>query len=521
MLLRSLSDTIGSHPLIAPTTTDPFAARHHPHRPSTREPSPHPEDLTHELYRIIRLSLPLAATNLCSFGISVATISFVGHLGQNEYDLAAAILATSVFNVTGFSLVQGLNSALETFCGQAWGAANYPAIGLVLQRALTLNFFLVAFVSLLWGYGAPSLLLLLGQDPIVAASASRFLSLLIPALFFSSIFEALKRYLAVQGHATASAVVTITSLSLSFLYNYVLIFTLGLGLVGAALAVDAVQATMALSLLLYAVYVEHGNVDATTRTWPGWSLSAVFHGPSMMAFIRQAIPSVLMLIAEWWTFEILVLFSGWLPNPQVSLSVMGVCLNLSAFIWSAVGGIALACSARISGLLGSQQPHRARQSAIIALALGVAVECIAVVGILLTRQRIGIIFTRQPTIIACIASIMPIFVISLPGDGANCVLQGLLRGSGNQALGSIVNLCSYWLLGLPVSYYLGHVKGLGVAGLWWGLGILNIVQGVVMLVVCFGGAVDFEREAVVAAERSAALLSTPLIMASEDDVEDG
>ncbi len=43
-------------------------------------------------------------------------MAFIGHLGKHE--LSAAVLGTSLFNVTGLSILIGLCSAMETLCGQ-------------------------------------------------------------------------------------------------------------------------------------------------------------------------------------------------------------------------------------------------------------------------------------------------------------------------------------------------------------------------------------------------------------------
>lgn len=62
--------------------------------------------------------------------------------------------------------------------------------------------------------------------------------------------------------------------------------------------------------------------------------------------------------------------------------------------------------------------------------------------------------TDAPDAVALTASLLPIFALSLPGDGLNATLQGLLRGAGRQETGAITNLCSYWLLGVPMAAYL-------------------------------------------------------------------
>ncbi len=51
-----------------------------------------------------------------------------------------------------------------------------------------------------------------------------------------------------------------------------------------------------------------------------------------------------------------------------------------------------------------------------------------------------------------------------------------MRGAGRQLLASILNLITYWGLGLPLSTVLGLHYGLGVQGLWWGLATTTTVQ---------------------------------------------
>lgn len=69
------------------------------------------------LRRVLRLALPLSVTNLSGFALGLITVAFVGRLG--EFELSVAILATSIFNVTGLSVLTGFAAAMETFCGCA------------------------------------------------------------------------------------------------------------------------------------------------------------------------------------------------------------------------------------------------------------------------------------------------------------------------------------------------------------------------------------------------------------------
>ena len=94
-------------------------------------------------------------------------------------------------------MLVGFVGALETLCGQAYGAGNYRAVGVALQRALALTGLLAVAVCVVWTQ-ADVLLRALGQDAAIADGSARFLTLAIPAMLGMAAFECLKRYLMAQ-----------------------------------------------------------------------------------------------------------------------------------------------------------------------------------------------------------------------------------------------------------------------------------------------------------------------------------
>lgn len=171
------------------------------------------------------------------------------------------------------------------------------------------------------------------------------------------------------------------------------------------------------------------------------------------------------------------------------------------------------------------------------MGVALALEAGFALATLALRHSWARLFTDDAAVVALTASLLPVFALSLPGDGANATLQGLLRGSGRQETGAATNLCSYWLLGIPSAAFLAfrwagrtaplwvgllcnRIGGinkpaapmparwppcrchLGVHGLWWGLVIVNTVQGTVMLVIA--ARFNYAREAAKAAARVAA-----------------
>lgn len=68
------------------------------------------------LNRLLALALPLAGQNILAFSLSLISVGFIGHLGK--YELSVAVLATSLYNLTGNSVIQGMAGGMETLCGQ-------------------------------------------------------------------------------------------------------------------------------------------------------------------------------------------------------------------------------------------------------------------------------------------------------------------------------------------------------------------------------------------------------------------
>lgn len=76
------------------------------------------------------------------------------------------------------------------------------------------------------------------------------------------------------------------------------------------------------------IVAREARLQGTARsTWPGWRPHAALRG--WPVYLRYALPSVAMLCTEWWTFEILIIFSGWLDDPEMSISAMGLLVSMS------------------------------------------------------------------------------------------------------------------------------------------------------------------------------------------------
>ena len=143
----------------------------------------------------IQLAAPVCAGMLANRFVATSSTVIVGHLGSTE--LAAVGLATSLANVTGYSMLVGVAGTLQTTAGQAFGAGNFAEVSLSLQRCFLLCTSMLICVTAAW-LNAGYLLKALGQEEEVAFMAATYLAWLLPGIYCYLVVQCLQNWLAAQ-----------------------------------------------------------------------------------------------------------------------------------------------------------------------------------------------------------------------------------------------------------------------------------------------------------------------------------
>ncbi|KAL1203571.1 Protein DETOXIFICATION 12 [Cardamine amara subsp. amara] len=445
---------------------------------------------TIEFKRLICFAAPMAAVVIAQFMLQIISMVMVGHLGN--LSLASASLASSFCNVTGFSFIIGLSCALDTLCGQAYGAKLYRRVGVQTYTAMFCLALVCLPLSLIW-FNMEKLLVFLGQDPSIAHEAGRYAAWLIPGLFSYSILQPLTRYFQNQSLITPLLITSCVVLCLHVPLCWLLVYKSGLGNVGGALA-------LSLSNWLYAIilgsFMYYSSACSATRA-P--LTMEIFDGVGQ--FFKYALPSAAMVCLEWWSYELIVLLSGLLPNPQLETSVLSVCLQTISVLYSTPLAISAAASTRISNELGAGNSRAAHIVVYAAMSLAVMEGLIVSTSLLVGRNVFGYIFSSDKETIDYVAKMAPLVSISLILDSLQGVLSGIARGCGWQHMGAYINLGAFYLWGIPIAASLAfwiHLKGVG---LWIGIQAGAVLQ--TLLLALFTGCTNWEDQAREARKRMA------------------
>ncbi|XP_066120481.1 multidrug and toxin extrusion protein 1 isoform X2 [Saccopteryx bilineata] len=421
-----------------------------------------------ELRALLVLAGPAFLAQLMVFLISFISSVFCGHLGKLELD--AVTLAIAVINVTGISVGFGLSSACDTLMSQTYGSPNKKHMGVILQRG-ALVLLLCCFPCWALFLNTQQILWLFRQDPEVSRLTHTYVMVFLPALPATFLYTLQVKYLLTQGIVLPQILSGVAANLVNALINYLFLHQLHLGVMGSALANLVSQFSLALLLFLYIFWKK-----LYQATWGGWSLECLQDwGP----FFHLAVPSMLMLCIEWWAYEIGSFLCGVLG--VVELGAHSIVYELAMVVFMIPTGFSVAASVRIGNALGAGNIEQARRSSTVSV-LVTELFAVAFCALLLgCKDHVGYIFTTDREVIALVARVVPIYAVSHLFESLACTSGGILRGSGNQKVGAIVNAIGYYVIGLPIGISLMFAARLGVIGLWSGIIICTVCQAVCFL----------------------------------------
>ncbi|CAN6359239.1 unnamed protein product [Urochloa humidicola] len=433
------------------------------------------KEMAREGGKVGYVALPMAAVSVSQYAVQVASNMMVGHL-PGVLPLSASAIATSLATVSGFSLLIGMASGLETLCGQAYGAKQYDKLGMHTYRAIVTLIVVSIPISLLWVF-IGKLLILIGQDPLISKEAGRYIVWLIPGLFAYAINQPLTKFLQSQSLIIPMLWSSIATLLLHIPLCWLLVFKTSLGYIGASLAISL---SYWLNVIMLAAYIRYSKSCKETRSHP--TIEA-FKGVGV--FLRLALPSALMLCFEWWSFEILILLSGILPNPELQTSVLSICLTTITLMYTIPYGLGAAASTRVANELGGGNPEGARSAVRVVMCIAVMEAAIITIMLLASQHILGYAFSSDKEVVAYVNAMVPFVCVSVAADGLQGVLSGIARGCGWQHLGAYVNLGSFYLVGIPTALLLGFVLKMEGKGLWMGISCGSMVQFLLLAVITF------------------------------------
>nr|KYP64229.1 Protein TRANSPARENT TESTA 12 [Cajanus cajan] len=441
---------------------------------------------TLESIKLWEIGGPIAFGVLCNYAVNSFTNIFVGHIGNVE--LSAVSISLSVISNFSFGFLLGMASALETLCGQAYGAGQVEMLGVYMQRSWIILFGACICLLPIYIYAEP-VLILLGQEREIAELAGVFTLQSIPQMFSLALNFPTQKFLQAQSKVGFLAWLGFGALLFHIVILFILMKVCALGTTGAAAAYCTTAWVIALAQTAYVMgWCKDG--------WSGFSWLAF---NDLWSFVKLSIASAVMLCLEVWYFMILIVLTGHLEDPVIAVGSLSICMNINGWEGMLFIGINAAVSVRVSNELGSGRPRAAKYSVIVTVVESLIIGIICAAIILITKDHFAIIFTKSKDMMKAVSKLAGLLGVTMVLNSIQPVISGVAVGGGWQALVAYINLFCYYIIGLPLGIIFGYKLGYRVKGIWVGMICGTALQTTILLLIVYR--TNWNKEVEQASER--------------------
>jgi multidrug resistance protein, MATE family len=411
-----------------------------------------------ELRALFRLGLPIAVAELSGMAMAVITTFMLGQTGATP--VAAVGAVNPIFWLVA---LVGLGSLSMT--SPLVAAANERGDTAEIKRILVASSIMALLFALLQAVLLSVLNLnfhILGHDPEVAVPARPFLWALIGMLPFMMLFNNLIFFADGLSLTKVGMVFSLSSIGVGVLLNWLLIYgNVGfpqLGLLGAGI-----------SMMLSTVFQFGGMLwylrrAAVFRPFLKTPVGAAAVLGKMRAFAAVSLPVGLQTAVEISAYAVGAVWAGHLGKYPLAAHQVAITLAGSTFV--VLMAIGSAGAIRIGQAMGQDDRAQMRLSGFSAMLLAVGLVSLPALSFLCFPQALARFFVNEPEVWGTATSLIVIAGFFQLSDAVQSVGISLLRGLEDTKLPSLISLVAYWVLGLPIGYWLAFRAGWGVQGIW-------------------------------------------------------
>ena len=409
---------------------------------------------TKKLWHIVG---PAIFSRIGTYSMNIITQGFAGHLG--EVELAAISISNTVIVGLSFGLILGMASALETLCGQAYGAKKHHMIGIYMQRSWIVITICCILLLPMYIFATP-ILKALGQ-PNDVAELSGVVALWFIPLQFSFAFQfTIQRFLQSQLKTAVIAWISLAVLAIHTAISWLFVYKLKLGIVGAAVALDISWWLLVVGLFIYAA------CGGCPETWNGFSTQA-FSG--LWEFFRLSASAGVMLCLENWYYRILILMAGYLQNATLTVDALSICMNINSWEMMIPLAFIAATGIRVANELGAGRGNAAKFAAVISVIYSTMIGLVFCILVMIFQQKFALFFSSNFDVLKFVNKISYLLALTILLNSIQPVLSGVAVGSGWQLKVAYINLGCYYIVGVPLGIVMGMVLHNGLEGLWAGM----------------------------------------------------
>jgi len=406
------------------------------------------------------LAIPMMLEMSMESIFAVVDIAFVSRLGT---DAIAAVGITEALITVLYAVAVGLGMSVTAMVARRIGAKEREAAAKVTGQAIWVGAGLSLLIGIPGSFYAADMLRLMGASTGVVETGTGFAAVLLGGS--ASIIYLFVLNAAFRGAGDAS--VALRSLWLANGINIILdpclIFGLGpfpeMGVTGAAVA-TTIGRSVGVVYQLWYLFDGRGRLRFRLRHL---ALAPPILA-RMLAISTGGIGQFLIATSSWIIVMRIVAIYG-----STAVAAYTIGLRIFEFIWLPSWGLGNAAATLVGQNLGAGQPDRAEKSTWRAAKYNTVFMTSLGVLVIILAPGIAGLFTSDSDVLRYGTSCLRILALGIPMYAVGMIVTQALNGAGDTRTPTAINFVCFWILQIPLAYWLATGLSLGPDGVFWAI----------------------------------------------------
>ena len=412
------------------------------------------------------LAIPMMLEMAMEAVFAVVDIAFVSRLGTNAI---AAVGLTEALVTVLYAVAIGLGMGVTAMVSRRIGANDRDAAAHVTGQAIWVGGALAVVIGITGVTYAAGLLHMMGASAEVVDTGKGFTAILLGGS--ASILYLFLLNAAFRG--AGDAPVALRSLTLAnginILLDPCLIFGLGpfpeLGVTGAAVA-TTIGRGVGVIYLVYYLFGSKGRLQFQPRHLK----IATALITRMISISVGGVGQFLIATSSWIVIMRIVALYGSAP-----IAAYTIALRLIEFAFLPAWGLGNATATLVGQNLGAGKPERAERTVWRASKYNAIFMTVIGVLMLLLAPQIVSLFSAEPEVMRYGTSCIRILGVGYPMYAVGMIIIQAINGAGDTRTPSFMNFICFWMIQIPLAYWLATAVGLGPDGVFLSIVIAESV----------------------------------------------
>ena len=402
--------------------------------------------------------------------IGIVDNIMVGKLGSTE--LAAVSLGNSVIFIA-MSLGIGFSTAITPIIAQAHAEIDEKKIrsafhhGLLLCTILGVSLFVLIVL-------AKPIMSLMHQPKEVVDLANPYIDWVAFSLIPVIIYQGYKQFADGLSQTKYSMYAIFMANVVHIFFNYVLIYGVWifpkLGILGAALG--TVISRIMMVVFMHYILKQNENIN---RYFKNFSFKQI-NKTMTRKIVNLGFPSAMQMLFEVALFTAAIWLSGTISKNSQAANQIALTLATMTFMFAM--GLSVTAMIRVSNQKGLNDYKNLVVVAKSIFLLAIIIEIVFALFFIIFHTYLPHLFLNMENIdqtldnkevIAIAAQLLLVAAVFQISDGIQVVVLGALRGLQDVKIPMYITFVAYWVVGFPISFYLGLYTNLKATGIWIGL----------------------------------------------------